>query len=318
MHLNILFSSFTDWEASIVEAIQKMQNPFFDWLFPILTQLGDRYFFIVLAAIAYWIYDKKFAYKFSLAFLGSSIVTGILKVSIGRDRPYDYADTTTNRWIEPIGGTEHGKSFPSGHATSTGSISYSLFTENKERLKWLKWVLIAYMVIISFTRLYLGHHYLSDILVGLVVGIMVSLLVFKVIDMLGDNEHIWGLLLIPISAIVVIVGSTAMKNMPYDDIKDLFVVAGSLSGFVGGYFLEKKYVGYDVRSKLLHQILKVVLGLGATLLLYFGLSFIFDRIAENNLMLDLLRYLIISFFVAYVCPLVFKLVFKNEYIQKAV
>ena len=316
MNIIKLLASFTDWEVKIVEFIQKMRNPFFDKFFEFISMLGDRYFFILLAAVAYWIYNKKFAFKMALSYLGSSLLTGILKAGIDRPRPYE----SVYHWVDLVGSPEGTSSFPSGHATATGSLSYSIFTENKGRVKWLKWVLLAFMILVPFSRLYLGVHHPSDVLAGLVIGIGFSLLIFKVIDMLGDNEHIWTLILIPVCLIVVIIGETALRNFEYGKIKDLYVVTGAIVGFVSGYYLEKKYVGYETYSKPLHQVLKVVGGLASTLILYFILGKIFDAINEESALLDFFRYGLLALFVSYVVPLVFKAIFKrqNESHQKKV
>ena len=300
----------TDIESLIVEFIQKMQNGFFDFIFKAITQLGDRFFFILLAAIAYWIYDKRFAFKLTLGYLGSSVVTGLLKVGIKRVRPYN---DVRQGWIEPIGPKETSGSFPSGHATSTGSLSYSIFTENKGKHKWIKWVLLAYMILVPFSRMYLGHHYPTDLLAGLIVGVFVTMFIFKVIDLFGEKEHIYALALIPVALVVLIVGETVLKrDYDYGQIKDLYVIAGSLVGFVGGYFLEKKYIEYDVKAPWKTQLLKVLLGLAITLALYFGLSGIFKAIKPENLVLDFIRYTIVAFYVAVGAPWMFKKIFSKQ------
>ncbi|MFA7422141.1 MAG: hypothetical protein WCZ00_00250, partial [Acholeplasmataceae bacterium] len=75
-------------DLRIIEAFQAIRNPVLDWFFYLTTNLGDQYAFILVAAILYWTFDKKFAHKFALTFLISAFVNTGLKTIIQRPRPY--------------------------------------------------------------------------------------------------------------------------------------------------------------------------------------------------------------------------------------
>lgn len=61
-------------------------------------------------------------------------------------------------------------SFPSGHATIAFAAAYILGQEHK-KLKWLYYFLA---VLISFSRIYLGKHYPSDVLTGALIGLFIG------------------------------------------------------------------------------------------------------------------------------------------------
>lgn len=74
--------------------------------------------------------------------------------------------------------TEPSFSFPSGHATAAaavfGSIAMVLYRRANSKTKKLTIAIVALFIIfsISFSRLYLGVHYLSDVLAGWAVGVV--------------------------------------------------------------------------------------------------------------------------------------------------
>lgn len=98
-----------------------------------------------------------------IAFVTAFVVTEGLKFTIRRPRPYNgYPDD-----LIPVKRTV-GYSFPSGHTSLTFSVATSL------SLSCPKWYVIAPSMLwassVAFSRLYLGVHYPSDVLTGMIVG----------------------------------------------------------------------------------------------------------------------------------------------------
>jgi len=92
----------------------------------------------------------------------ASIATEGLKIIVDRKRPYErYTDIYPHDY-------EIGKSFPSGHAALAFSTATSLSIQFK------KWYIVApaylWATSVSYSRLYLGQHYPSDILASALVG----------------------------------------------------------------------------------------------------------------------------------------------------
>lgn len=96
---------------------------------------------------------------------GSAMTVFILKYIFERERPLD------SIYIEFF------PSFPSGHAAMAialyGFIFYTIWTHDKHRLKNPFIVFLAILIVlIGLSRLYLGVHYFSDVLVGYIVGFL--------------------------------------------------------------------------------------------------------------------------------------------------
>lgn len=128
--------------------------------------------------IAYFLYKKKkwFAIRIAALALSSLLLKFILKLSFQRERP----DIPVIKKVD-------GFSFPSGHAligvVFYGLVIFVIWHEVKQ--KWLKILLTIFLIIfillISFSRIYLRVHYASDVIAGIAVGFIWLVLSLNII-----------------------------------------------------------------------------------------------------------------------------------------
>lgn len=277
-------------DLEFVKAFQQLSNPLFDWFFYLVTQIGDQYVFIVIAAILYWTLNKKYAHAFVLAFLISAIFNASLKEIFQRPRPF----TQEGVRVPDLPGVETpGYSFPSGHSQAAGVIGYTML-EGKRRtnLSWLMYSAIFILIFVPLSRVYLGQHYLSDVIVGTLIGLLSGYAVFKLSPLLKDKEHMVTLYLLAIIPPLLLFVTD----------RNLVIAAGGMTGFAIGYAVEKLKVCYEVKAPLWVQIVKVVTGLVVAILIKEGLKFVFP---DTNLF-DFFRYFLIGIWAALGAPWVFK------------
>jgi undecaprenyl-diphosphatase len=285
----------------IIEFLQSFSNPALDWVMRIITEFGDQYFFILLGAILYWTVDKKFAFKLMVAYLGSAFINGGLKALTNKPRPYQEG-------ARPILQQTEGSSMPSGHAQAAGSLAINLWNEYYYA-KWVRGLMIAMIILVPLSRMYLGQHYLEDVLVGLVLGLILgSTFMFLLGVGNFDKEHIRALYPIPVLLLL----------MAFFHQEPLFVAGGAYIGLAVGYFIEKKYVKYKVAAPVHIQIIKVLLGLAIAFGLKEGLKLVFPysvNVDLNPTFLDLsfdfIRYLIIGLWASLGMMWVSKKLFKR-------
>ena len=141
-------------------------NGFFDWLMPIVTNL--RYYRIPLglglAALAIFGGGKGRSTVLLLLItvaITDQLASSILKPLVGRVRPCHVVEG-----VRIVTGCGNTLSFPSGHATSSMAVAIVLGLLYK---RWL-WPLVAFSVVISYSRIYIGVHYPLDILGGWILG----------------------------------------------------------------------------------------------------------------------------------------------------
>ncbi len=149
---------------------QGMNNSFFDWLMPRITDLHKNAYFVTLAgfALVFWIFKKRkqaLAYILTLAVslvLSDMISYRLIKPVVDRSRPADSGLLVTLR-------TNHhsGKSFPSNHATNIFAASTVLSTAFPAAQVFF--VLIA--IAVAFSRIYVGVHFPLDVFAGAILGI---------------------------------------------------------------------------------------------------------------------------------------------------
>ena len=162
--------------------IEKLRNDKLTTFMKLATKLSNPEVMIVIAIISILfctklIKNKKLSLGIILNLAGITIINQILKFIFRRERPSGY------RLIEMSG-----YSFPSGHAMASLAF-YGLLIYITKRLvknKYLKILLItlniAIIILIGVSRIYLGVHYLSDVLTGYSISIIYLLITTKLLN----------------------------------------------------------------------------------------------------------------------------------------
>lgn len=163
-------------DFSILDGIQKyLSCDFLDWLMPKITILGNAgAVWIVLALLLLCIRKyRMIGLQMATALMGCLILVNVvLKNWVARPRP-----CWINQAFPLLIASPKDYSFPSGHSFAAFATAYVLFKANK------KAGILAYLfaVIIAFSRLYLYVHFPSDVLAGILLGILVGFLTTKLI-----------------------------------------------------------------------------------------------------------------------------------------
>ncbi len=146
-----------------------LQNPFFDFLMPLITNIGLYLFWIgicILLAIFGGEKGRNVALILLIAILIGHFISEGLKYVFLRPRPFEIL--TGVHQLVIIGSY----SFPSGHATEAFIACIIL---GKKYGHLLLFILLG--VLITFSRVYIGVHYPSDVLAGALLGVGISILV---------------------------------------------------------------------------------------------------------------------------------------------
>ena len=240
-----------------------------------VTYLGDEIAFLVVALILIWCADKRTGYYvLSVGFLGT-IANQFMKLWFRIPRPWVLDPQFTI--LEQAREGASGYSFPSGHTQSSvgtfGAIAY--ITKNK----LLRWLCIAAVILVPFSRMYLGVHTPLD--VGVAVGMAVLLILGLKPVILGKNPCVFPAFLGVMAAISVgFLCFVEFYPFPSDidphnmesGLKNAYTLLGSIMGMVIVYAVDEKWLHFPTKAIWWAQILKVAVGLCLVLAVKSGLK----------------------------------------------
>jgi hypothetical protein len=216
--------------------------------------------------------------------------------------------------------------FPSGHASD--SLAIGGYLAYRFKRSWLTWTVAVVALLVGVSRLYLGVHFIHDVIGGWLLGAAV-LWVFVRYE---DRAAAWlrgrslaanatatfaaSLLLIAMAELVraTLVGiadpaewntfSQLSRSADY-----AFSLGGVLFGGLGGYFLMKARARFNAAGSTGQKLLRYVVGLVGVLAIYFGLDILFSSLAADEstvgYVLRYIRYAGVGFWVTFAAPWLF-------------
>lgn len=158
-----------DVEFSILDFIQnQFRTPFGDFVMPLISKLGNGgIIWLVLSGLlcVFPKYRKAGVTMLTALALDVLLCNVMLKPLVGRMRPF-----TVNTGVELLINAPKDFSFPSGHTAASFAAAFALlFVKNK---LWIPSMILASLI--AFSRLYLYVHYPTDVLTGILLGLIVS------------------------------------------------------------------------------------------------------------------------------------------------
>lgn len=170
------FSSNFDNAISLFFSVHN--NVIFTNIFKAISFICSPKFMIVLNVLLFIFIIVKKKYKLSiivLSSISSVIINNLVKIIVRRERP-DYLRMVM----------EKSYSFPSGHAMISvlffGSIIYLVNKYNLKYKKLITFSLSTFVLLVGISRIYLGVHYLTDVVGGYLLGFIVLFLIIHLFE----------------------------------------------------------------------------------------------------------------------------------------
>ena len=271
-------------ELEILRNIQSIANPFFDFLFQLITICGEQIVLISIISIIYWTLDKKFGEYIAYSVLTSVLLNNAIKDIFKMKRPIGEEGIRTLREQ-----TATGYSFPSGHTQGASSFYGAMAIYLKKRVMYI--IATVMIILIGFSRLYLGVHYPKDVIVGGILGVLTSLICYKLYNRVENKMLLY-----------VITFAIFIPALTFAHSADFIKGMGTYLGFIIGIYIEKKYVNFSTEGSTGNKIIRVLLGIVILLVLQLGLKVLLP----SATIFSFIRYSLISLVGIGVYPMVFK------------
>ena len=285
------FAEEEKMDINILLALQDFRNgagAFLAGFFSKMTWLGELNTALIIMALLYWCVSKDFGAYLLMGWSGNRLVNGMLKVTVCAYRPW-----IRDARVVPYGDsikTATGYSFPSGHTMNAATV-YGGGAVRKDLPRVLRIVLGLLVLLVAFSRNYLGVHTPQDVLVGAAAGILVMWLTVKLMEWVKIHpEKDLLVVCIGVGLAIAVAIYAAVKPYPVDKdaagkvlvegakmANDTFKGVGWCAAFLTGWILERRFVQFSTDISMVKRFTRLAVGL----LSYYAVSLIFVPAVKN-------------------------------------
>ena len=177
VYRNGLYDKINDFDEMFFTSINDFRSDSLNTFLKIITEFGDFYIpLMILVCILIFIKNKWIFTLQAGSYALAGVITYFAKITVARTRPFSALIDIPSSY-----------SFPSGH-TLTSIVFYIMlvylltYRYKKEVRNSLIILASLFALLISFSRPYLGVHFLSDILGGIILSIPILLMLINIIN----------------------------------------------------------------------------------------------------------------------------------------
>lgn len=306
-----------EWGLTVIRAFQSAGNPETGYsaltlIARFFTLCGDPIAYLAILPIVFWCIDEKRGFRIAMAVFVSAGLNAAIKESLKISRPF-YADPSV-KLID-----ETGFSTPSAHAQNSAVLFPLLAAPLTAR--WARLAIsLAFPLLIGLSRVYLGVHYPTDVLLGWTIGAIISIFLLFVLPSArplhafaqsiaataeASERSLKTLKLAAAAFVALAMNATSGRDSS---------MGGALFGFAAGYILltdAKNITGETPRFSAAkgtpaQKALRLVIGLAGVALLYAGLKKVFPgEESAHYTLFRFIRYALLGFWTSWAAPKLF-------------
>ena len=305
-----------------LQNIRIAQPEFIDKFFLSITIFGEFWLPTLICAIVYWCIDFKAGlYLFTLEGF-NSVITHFLKMLACVYRPWVLSDKIhPSKLAVPFA---KGYSFPSGHSAMSSSVlGGTAFILRRKPIICI--LLICLILLIGFSRLWLGVHTPQDVVCGLLIGLASIFIVDRIINYAEKRQNRYIILAFILNITVALIllyicrfntyrtdyVSGELLVNPAKSIYSTVVIYGYLLGLLNGAFLCRRFFPFDPHKTTIKN--RITIGIIGSIFIVAGLKNIVGYIIMNELPTKIvfLAMFITGLFITLLYPIIFKSIDKN-------
>jgi len=250
--------SLLQWGIDLIIAIQKVHGPVLDNIFRAVTFLGEADFYQLLLPLIFWCVDYRLGVRLAILVLFSSYINIGLKDLFQQPRPFDINPSVQLSDVEGYG-------LPSAHA-QTSTLFWAGIAIRVHKM-WFSVAAIGLIVVIGFSRIYLGVHFPTDVLAGWLIG--GALLCLDVVLEPGISRRLAQLSLRFQVLLALVVPLLLLLVHPVDHTA---YFTGILTGMALGLALAHRYIPWGVRGPWWQRAFRFLIGSAVIFAFQLGLN----------------------------------------------
>lgn len=302
----------------LLQEFRSLTNGFFDNFFLLATQFGEVIIPICIISAIYWCINKR-AGQFILFTFGLTLYTNVfLKMAMCIKRPWLISPE-----IKPIASAlphADGYSFPSGHTAGAtalwGSIAYKWWNN-----KLIRYTMITIVLLVAFSRNYIGVHTPQDVIVSILVGIILFFIADNLLKWIDKNKNNDLILYATILVLTTILYTfihikcnlqLQSFNPTTDNINPLVMKHGTypkigfMLGIFTGWILEKRFINFQItESWNFKKVLSLFWGISILIILLTISSRLLSLFCPSHIAYGLNAF-IITFYITFIYPIILK------------
>lgn len=190
--INSTFEAFDRAVTSSIHYLHGAAGGFFTPFFEFISFLGKGGICLILLSLCLILFKqtRRFGTAMLLGITIGAIITNLfLKIAIARPRPYADQNSLFYELWQRVGvHLESDKSFPSGHTTAAFACMTPVVIMGKPRYKIAA---LVFAVLMGIARIYLVVHFPSDVLAGMIVGIIAGCMGVAITAKLPRRWYAW-------------------------------------------------------------------------------------------------------------------------------
>ena len=256
------------WGIDFILSVQQIQSPLTDNFFHAITYLGGARFLLFLIIFLIWCFDYKAGVRLIVLYALSFIINITLKDFFALPRPFE---------IDPNVkiGRAGGYGFPSGHAQESIILLVGIAACIKKR--WFWYVSTVLIVLIGFSRVYLGVHFPTDVLAGWVVGLCVLAVYFLIhpkVEARLEKQHVFMQTIVTLAVPPLFLYLSSGRSM--------VAALGIMAGVGFGAVVKARTFHFDGRGPVWMRCVRCFVGIA----FIFGFLFLLRKIPFGRLSLS--------------------------------
>lgn len=296
-----------------LQHLRELTGGMLDSFMAYITTYGEELLTMMLVAAIYWCISKKQGLFTLLTWGTGRLLNGFLKVTVCAYRPW-----IRDARIVPVDGaktTATGYSFPSGHTTNATAV-YGSIAMNEKVGKLLRNLMILMIVLVGFSRNWLGVHTPQDVLVGCGSTIALLFSVKWILQKVDEKKNldliVFGVGIV-LNVLVMVYAATKAYPMDFDAAGQLIVDPAKMAidtykgcGFsmavLLSWIVDRRWLKYEPEGDAMARAAQYTAGI----LGYFAVLYILVPMLPGNILGAVLDRFVRLVYVMLVVPFIIK------------